>query len=75
MFTIECNSGKDIRKHSYFSLEDEILLLAATQFKVIACLNQGNDLHTIQLQEMQLLYPLLHPVLLSSQSNKSFSSK
>ncbi|CAF4339582.1 unnamed protein product, partial [Rotaria sordida] len=26
MFTIECNSGKDIRNHSFFPHEDEILL-------------------------------------------------
>ncbi|CAF4900171.1 unnamed protein product, partial [Rotaria socialis] len=48
MFTIECESGKDIRNHSFFPSEDEILLLAATQFKVIGCLDQG-DLHVIQL--------------------------
>jgi hypothetical protein len=73
MFTIECNSGKDIRKHSYFVSEDEILLLAATQFNVRGCLNQGNNLHIIQLQETKPSFPLLHPIVLSS--NKSFSSK
>ncbi|CAF4407367.1 unnamed protein product [Rotaria sp. Silwood2] len=41
MFTIACSSGKDIRKHSYFPEEDEILLPAATQFKVVASLDHG----------------------------------
>jgi hypothetical protein len=68
MFTIDCVSGKDIRKHSYYPKEDEILLLAASQFKVIGCLDQGNDLHTIQLEETKPPFPLLHPVF-SQNSN------
>ncbi|CAF0958663.1 unnamed protein product [Rotaria sordida] len=40
-FTIECNSGKDIRKYSCFKAEGEILLPAARQFKVEACLSQA----------------------------------
>ncbi|CAF4896092.1 unnamed protein product, partial [Rotaria magnacalcarata] len=35
LFTIECDSGKDIRKYSCFQTEDEILLPAARQFKVV----------------------------------------
>jgi hypothetical protein len=75
MFSIDCDSGKDIRQHSYYPKEDEILLLAATQFKVIGCLDQGNGLHTIQLKETQPPFPLLHPIFLSSNSNKSISGK
>lgn len=63
MFTIECKSGKDIRKHSYYPSEDEILLLAATQFKVVACLNHGNGLHMIQLEETIPPFPLRQPAL------------
>ncbi len=62
LFTIECDSGKDIGKHSYFSMEDEILLPAATQFKVVSCLKQGHDLHLVQLREIQPPFPLLEPV-------------
>lgn len=58
MFNIECYSGKDIRKYSYYPNEDEILLLAATQLKVISSLNAGNGLHTIQLKETQPPFPL-----------------
>jgi hypothetical protein len=70
MFNIDCDSGKDIRKHSYYPSEDEILPLAATQFKVIGCLDQRNDLHIIQLKETKPSFPLLHPVFLSPNSNK-----
>jgi hypothetical protein len=62
MFTIECLNGKEIRKHSYFSSEDEILLLPATHFKVIGSLNQ-RDLNIIHLQEIVPRFPLLQPVL------------
>ncbi|CAF1517439.1 unnamed protein product [Adineta ricciae] len=41
MFAIECQSGKDIRHHSFFPSEDEILLLPATQFGVTGCLDQA----------------------------------
>jgi len=74
MFTIDCVSGKNIQKHSYYPKEDEILLLASTQFKIIGCLDQGNDLHIIQLKETKPPFPLLHPVI-SQNSNISYSSK
>ncbi|CAF3724295.1 unnamed protein product [Rotaria sordida] len=61
-FTIECNSGKDIRKYSCFKAEDEILLPAARQFKVEACLSQGNGFYLIQLKEIQPPFPLIELV-------------
>ncbi|CAF4162119.1 unnamed protein product [Rotaria sp. Silwood2] len=70
MFTIECDSGKDIRKHSFYPKEDEILLLAATQFKVIGCLDNGNNYYTIHLKEMKSQFPLLLPVTPLYDSNK-----
>ncbi|CAF3936512.1 unnamed protein product [Adineta steineri] len=62
MFTIHCNSARDIRKHSYFPSEDEVLLLAGTEFQVKGILNQGHGLRTIQLQEVQSDEPMLIPV-------------
>jgi hypothetical protein len=62
MFTIECFSGKDIRQHSDFQSEDEIVLLPGRQFKVIACLPQGPDLYLIHLKETEPEYPLLESV-------------
>ncbi|CAF1104130.1 unnamed protein product [Adineta steineri] len=62
MFTIHCNSARDIRKHSYFPSEDEVLLLAGTEFQVKGILDQGHGLRTIQLQEVQSDEPMLIPV-------------
>ncbi|CAF0932477.1 unnamed protein product [Rotaria sordida] len=59
IFAIECNSGKDIRKHCYYSSEDEILLLAATLFNVVGCIDHGSGLHVIQLQEIKPPFPFL----------------
>ena len=52
-FIIDCYNGKDISKHSHFAAENEILIPAATQFQVVACLDHGNDFYTIQLKEIQ----------------------
>ena len=65
MFNIECHSGKDIRRHSFFSTEEEVLLLAARQFRVVGSLDSGNGLHIIQLKEIDPPFPLLEPVRLS----------
>jgi hypothetical protein len=59
MFMIECFSGKDVRQHSDFQNEDEILLLPGREFQVIACLEQGKDLYLIHLRETKPDYPLL----------------
>jgi hypothetical protein len=69
LFTIECTSGKDIRQHSYFQKEDEILLPPGRQFQVVSCLDQSGGLYMIQLKEIEPLYPLLEPV---SKVNQSF---
>ncbi|CAF1326489.1 unnamed protein product, partial [Didymodactylos carnosus] len=71
MFTIDCDSGKDICRHSYYQSEEEILLLAARQFKVVACLQPAPDLHMIQLKEIQSPILLLQPVTLTSLANKT----
>ncbi|CAF3395751.1 unnamed protein product [Rotaria sp. Silwood2] len=58
-FSIECESGKNIRSHSFYGEEDEVLLLPARQFEVIGCLNQGNGLQMIQLKETKPKFPLI----------------
>ena len=65
IFTIECSSGKDIGKHSYYPSEEEVLLVAGTQFKIEGCLNQGHGLHLIQLKEIQSIYPTTQPSSIS----------
>ncbi|CAF1061580.1 unnamed protein product, partial [Adineta steineri] len=62
MFTIECDSGKDISRHSYFQSEEEVLLLAARQFIVVGCLRPAPGLHMIQLKETKPPITLLQPV-------------
>lgn len=65
MFAIKCHSARDIRKHSYYASEDEVLLLAGTEFRVTGILDQGHGLHTVQLEEFQTDEPLLAAVPLS----------
>jgi hypothetical protein len=62
LFFIECHSGRDIHRHCSIENENEVLLLPAIQFKVVSCLDQDNDLHIIQLKEIEPLSPLLEPV-------------
>ena len=62
MFTIDCESGVDISRHSYFQSEEEILLLAARQFLVKSCLQPAPGLHMIQLKEIPCPISLLQPV-------------
>jgi len=62
MFIIEGSAGTDIQHHSFYPTENEILLLAARQFRVEACLNMGNGLFTIQIREIQPQFPLLESV-------------
>lgn len=63
MFHIECETGKDIQKHSQFQNEEEILLLPARQFQVVACLKQPDDLYIVQMKEIKPPYPLLDELL------------
>ena len=62
LFTIDCFSGKSISNHSFLPEEEEVLLPPACHFLVTGCLNQGNGLRIIQLEEIQPKYPLINPV-------------
>jgi hypothetical protein len=62
LFNIECHSAKNIKQFSLFPEEEEVLLPPARQFQVTGCLNSGNDLHIIQLKEIQPVFPLINPV-------------
>ena len=59
LFNIECHNGKTIRSHSYINVEDEILLLPATQFEVIGKLKPSSDLHIIHLKQVDPPFPLI----------------
>ncbi|CAF1686440.1 unnamed protein product [Rotaria magnacalcarata] len=53
LFQIECTTAKNIKKHSFITNEDEILLLPARQFEVTSCLNSGHGLHIVRLKEIK----------------------
>lgn len=71
LFNIECSSGRDIRQHSFFPSEDEVLLIAARKFQVVSCLDSGNDLFIIQLKEIDSDHPLLTSLNESDASRSS----
>ena len=62
LFTIESDTGKDIREHSFFEKEDEILLLPGREFQVLSSLNMDNKLTKIHLKEVQPAFPNLPPL-------------
>ncbi|CAF3100200.1 unnamed protein product [Rotaria sp. Silwood2] len=66
LFQIDCHTGKNIKNHSFLPKEDEILLLPGRQFQVKSCLDSGNELHIIQIKEIEPPYPLLEPVSVPS---------
>jgi hypothetical protein len=59
IFSVQTSSGKNIRAHSYFENEDEILLPPGIYLKVIDSLNPAEGLHIIHLQEIPPPHPLL----------------
>jgi hypothetical protein len=60
IINIECDSAKDISRHSFYQKENEILLYPARQLKVISSLDTGNRLHIVQLKEISPPFPLIH---------------
>ncbi|CAF1526041.1 unnamed protein product [Adineta steineri] len=59
MFSIQTNSGKLIRAHSYFDNEDEILLPPGIYLKVVGSLSSADGLHIIHLQEIEPPHKML----------------
>ena len=58
LFTIECLNAIDIGQYSCFK-EDEIILPPARQFQVVSCHTHGQDLHMIELREVEPPFPLI----------------
>ncbi|CAF1156082.1 unnamed protein product [Adineta steineri] len=75
VFTIECDSGKDISRHSYYKSKKEVLLLPARQFMVVGCFEQAQGLHIIQLKETMPPFTLLQPVTNQSVQIQSTSGQ
>ncbi|CAF4657873.1 unnamed protein product [Rotaria socialis] len=77
IFSIETNSAVHIKNHTYFPMEEEVLLPPAIQFKVVSILDTGNGLNMIQLKETSPLFPdlaLPSPKKVSSMSQISNQS-
>ena len=61
LFAIDCINGKEIKRHSYFEQEDEVLLLPCTHLQVIGHLTSTENLHIIHLREVPPPCMLLEP--------------
>ncbi|CAF3888190.1 unnamed protein product [Rotaria sp. Silwood1] len=61
LFAIDCLNGKDIKQHSYYAQEEEILLLPCTHFQVISHLSSMENLYIIHLREVPPPFMLLEP--------------
>jgi hypothetical protein len=59
MFSIETNTGKLIRPHSYFKHEDEILLPPGIYFQVIDKFSSADGLNIIHLRQTSPPYKML----------------
>lgn len=59
IFEIDCYSGKDIGFYSRFPAENEILLIAATQFEIVSNITGANGRTVIRLKETEPKYPLI----------------
>jgi hypothetical protein len=59
LFQIKCYSAKDIRQHSSYPKENELVLLPATMFKIIRNFDAGHGLHIIHLEETKPEDPLI----------------
>jgi hypothetical protein len=75
MFTIDCYSGKNVRNHSYFETENEVLLLPARYFEVVSSLKAAANFHIIQLKEIEPEVSLLPGLSTSSTSSMIDLSK
>ncbi|CAF4449812.1 unnamed protein product [Rotaria sp. Silwood2] len=68
LFAIECDTGKDIRQHSFYQNEDEILLLPGREFEVVSSMDMGHQLTMIQLKEVAPRFPNIASVTSSEPS-------
>ncbi|CAF0949459.1 unnamed protein product [Rotaria sordida] len=65
LFAIECDTGKEIREHSFYRKEDEILLLPGREFEVVSSVYMGHKLTMIQLKEIVPQFPNIASIISS----------
>ncbi|CAF2723802.1 unnamed protein product [Rotaria sp. Silwood2] len=68
LFSIECDTGKNISQHSFYPNEEEILLLPGSEFEVVSSADMGNKFSMIQLKEIVPKFPHIAPVASSKPS-------
>ncbi|UJR08214.1 hypothetical protein I4U23_012487 [Adineta vaga] len=56
LLTIECQSGKDITRHAFDPSKEQVLFSPGCQFKVISCLQTGDELNIVQVEEIKSPY-------------------
>lgn len=61
ILSIQCSNAKRIGNHSYFSSEEEVLLLPGFHGRVLNTIELGNGLRMINIQEIESPYPLVPP--------------
>jgi hypothetical protein len=59
MFVINCDSAKDISRHSFYRTVNDILIHPAQQFQVISSFSSENEMSIIHLKEVQQTFPLI----------------
>ncbi|CAF1212862.1 unnamed protein product [Adineta steineri] len=74
LFSIECDNGKDIRQHSFYQTEDEILILPGQEFEVVSSLDMGNNLIMIQLKEIIPRFPNIASITTSNPSTTTITT-
>lgn len=61
LFSIEVFNARNVRAHSHFAIEDELLLLPGTYMEVQSQLNPAPDLHIVHLKQRMPEEMLLEP--------------
>jgi hypothetical protein len=76
LFFIDCDTGKDISRFSFYKSEEEIVLFPARRFRVQHYLQATSDVHIIKLKEIESSVCLLQPIRNESTLNQpSFGKK
>ncbi|CAF3014489.1 unnamed protein product [Rotaria socialis] len=57
LLSIHCETGKNIKEHSFSHTEDEIVFMPGAEFEVISTLDMNHALHVIHLKEIQNRFP------------------
>ncbi|CAM4768322.1 unnamed protein product [Rotaria magnacalcarata] len=68
LFASECDTGREIRQHSFYPNEEEILLLPGRELQVVALLDMGHQVTMIQLTETVPQFPNIAAITASSPS-------